>query len=112
MADRLQARQNPLAEAVKQVRHVALTLLALILLLRQILGLTHSTNTMRLVERIFWLVIIYVGLTFSGIRYDSHQYWARRRMYRLPWTAEASGLSAPLRFWEETRRFLHDRALG
>ena len=66
VVERLHARQNPLAEGVLRLRHIVLPLLALLLLLRQVLGLDGSTNTMRLIESTFWLTTIIVGLTLLG----------------------------------------------
>ncbi|MEM7129686.1 MAG: mechanosensitive ion channel family protein [Chloroflexota bacterium] len=63
LIDRLQKTENPLAEGLTQVRHVALPMTALLLILRQVFGLSNSSDAMRLVESIFWLVMIFVTLT-------------------------------------------------
>ncbi len=63
---RLRSQDNPLAEGVARLRHVVLPLLALLLLLRQVLGLADSVNTVRLVASSFWVATIVVGLTLLG----------------------------------------------
>jgi len=61
--ERLQRRANPAAQGLRQIRHVVLPLLALLLALRQVLGVDGSDNAMRLVETLFWGAVVYAGLT-------------------------------------------------
>jgi len=64
--DYLQRRNNPLAQGVRRVRNVVVPLLALFLLLRQVVGLADSIGTIRILETLFWLTVIYAGLTLLG----------------------------------------------
>lgn len=66
VAERLRSRANPLAEGVLRLRHVVLPLLALLLLLRQVFGVAEANPTLRLIESIFWIATITVGLTLLG----------------------------------------------
>lgn len=61
--ERLRRQGNPLAEAVRQIRHIVLPLLALLIALRQVLGFAGSTTSLRVVETLFWLTVVYAGLT-------------------------------------------------
>lgn len=64
LSERLQARANPLAQGLQQLRLAALPMLVLLLLMRQVLGWSASTGAMRLLESLFGFTVIYVGLTF------------------------------------------------
>jgi small-conductance mechanosensitive channel len=62
--DRLARRRHPLAGLVRQLRNVVLPLLAILLLLRFILGYGEAGVVSRIVATLFWLATIVVSFRF------------------------------------------------
>ncbi|MBV7331873.1 mechanosensitive ion channel [Chloroflexi bacterium TSY] len=61
--ERLERRENPLTEGLRQIRHVVLPILTLLLALRHVLGMAGSSNGIRLLETLVWITVIYALLT-------------------------------------------------
>ena len=67
--ERLAHRGNPLAIGLRHVRHVVVPVLAVLLILRQLAGMSSDTLSVRIVETLFWVTVIYTGLTLlSNLR--------------------------------------------
>lgn len=63
LSERLEQHGNPLAEGVRQIRHLVLPVLAVLLALRYVLGFAGSETWMRLIETLLWVTVAYAGLT-------------------------------------------------
>ena len=63
LIERLQERGNPLVQGLRQVRHVVVPILALLIVLRQILGLSGAASWSRMIETLFWFTAVYASLT-------------------------------------------------
>ncbi len=62
--ERLQRQNIPLVETLQHLRNLVLPFLTAWLVLRQILTLEPSGNLVRASETLFWIAIIYTGLSF------------------------------------------------
>lgn len=65
--DRLERRQHPLAHSLRRIRNIALPLLAVLLVVRFILGYSDTALLTRLVATLFWLTVIVVA--FQLLKY-------------------------------------------
>ena len=61
--ERLQQQGNPFAKGLRQVRHIVLPILALLLALRQVVGIAGASEAMCIIETLFWVTVVYTGLT-------------------------------------------------
>ncbi|MEH2191084.1 MAG: mechanosensitive ion channel family protein [Nostoc sp.] len=62
--ERLQRQNIPLLETLQHLRNLVLPFLTAWLVMRQILILEPSANLVRTAETLFWVTIIYTGLSF------------------------------------------------
>ena len=62
LIERFQERGNPLAQGLRQVRHVVVPLLALLIVLRQVLGVAGAERWSQVITTLFWVSVIYTGL--------------------------------------------------
>ncbi|MHC5677009.1 mechanosensitive ion channel domain-containing protein [Nostoc sp.] len=62
--ERLQRQNIPLVETLQHLRNLVLPFLTAWLVMRQILTLNPSGNLSRAIESLFWVVIMYTGLSF------------------------------------------------
>ena len=63
LSERLARRGNPLAQGVRQIRHVVLPVLVTLLVLRHLVGITGAAAWMQSLETLLWLTVAYAGLT-------------------------------------------------
>ncbi|MDH3600489.1 MAG: mechanosensitive ion channel family protein [Candidatus Tectomicrobia bacterium] len=63
LSERLARRGNPLAQGLRQIRHVVLPVLAALFIMRYILGMVGTAGSVRWVETLFWCTVIYAALT-------------------------------------------------
>ncbi len=61
LSERLQRQGNPLAHGVRQIRHVVLPVLAVLLVMQHILGIEDTESSYRMVETLFWMTVVYVA---------------------------------------------------
>ncbi len=61
--DRLARSGNPLAQGLRQIRYVVLPALAMLFIMRYILGIMGTETSIRLIETLFWLTVVYASLT-------------------------------------------------
>lgn len=61
--DRLTRSGNPLAQGLRQLRYVVLPILAVLLIMRYILGMLGSETSVRMIETLFWMTVVYAVLT-------------------------------------------------
>jgi small-conductance mechanosensitive channel/CRP-like cAMP-binding protein len=63
ISERLEQRDSPLAKGVRDVRHMVVPLLAILFIVRYILGMAAEETWVRGLETIFWITLMYAGLT-------------------------------------------------
>ena len=81
------ARQgNPLAQGVRQIRHVVLPVFVTLLILRYLIGITDDAAWMRSLETLLWLIVAYAGLT---ILRNISQFGG---LYPTTWVSKTPGL--------------------
>lgn len=85
-SERLARRGNPLAQGVRQIRHVVLPVLVPLLILQYIIGITGSAVWMNLLKTLLWLTAAYTGLTLLR---NVSQYSAR---HPTVWVSKLPGL--------------------
>ncbi|ETX08479.1 MAG: hypothetical protein ETSY2_05195 [Candidatus Entotheonella gemina] len=62
-SERLARRGNPLAQGLRQIRHVVLPVLVVLLVLRHLVGVTDAAAWLQSLETLLWLTVAYAGLT-------------------------------------------------
>ena len=66
LSERLERQGNPLAKGIRQVRHIVLPALGVLLIMQKVLDVSPDGAAIRLVETLFWLTVIYAGMTLLG----------------------------------------------
>jgi hypothetical protein len=63
MSEWLEQRGNPLAQGVRYVRYLVVPLLAVLLIVRYMLDIAAEETWVRGLETLFWIMVMYAGLT-------------------------------------------------
>src|SRR5271154_6208848 len=61
---RLKQRRNPLATTLAILRNLLVRTAALLVLLRQIVGLTDGDTSVRVIETVLWIFVLHTALSF------------------------------------------------
>jgi small-conductance mechanosensitive channel/CRP-like cAMP-binding protein len=63
VSERLEQRGNPLAQGVRYLRHLVVPLLAVLFIVRYILGMAATEPWVQVLATLIWVAMMYVGLT-------------------------------------------------
>ena len=66
LIDRLEQQNSPLLSSVQTMRHVALPLFAIVILVQRVIEYDGSTSLVRMLDTIAWLTLIYIFFLFLG----------------------------------------------
>ena len=64
LAEQLKRQQHPLANAIRKLKQYVLPPLAVLLVMRELLAIAKTEDSVRIVESITWVTIILVGIAF------------------------------------------------